>query len=218
MKRFLFVMIIGLLAGNCWAMTTEEWLHCLKQASKAQQRGDYTTAIDWKLKMATDNYEVPVNIASDYVALCLLYRCTGNDYKAKECLNSAIHIIRNNYGKNSEQRAVQLLRNFDRIPRNLKYADLQEIECCVMEMPQAIFDKQSAKLKARYDAIIGMMDAEIRRNNVQSRIFEMNAKFYAGTEYLQSTGRTFDPSNPPEYGTSAREKWETCKKIYDIFK
>ncbi len=40
---------------------------------------------------------------------------------------------------------------------------------------------------------------------------------YARMQYQKATGNTFSPSNSPSSGTSARDSWDSCKRIYDIF-
>lgn len=60
-----------------------------------------------------------------------------------------------------------------------------------------------------YAAQRGIYEAE-------GRWFERLSKFYARQQYQSATGCTFDPSNPPSYGTSDSEHWNAAKRIYDI--
>ena len=63
----------------------------------------------------------------------------------------------------------------------------------------------------------GMADAQKGIYEAEGRWFEKSSKFYARQEYQSATHRTFDPDDPPERGTSAREHWDAAKRIYDIF-
>ena len=87
----------------------------------------------------------------------------------------------------------------------------------IMEVPYAAQSRTLNKISARYEAIGNMAAASTAVYRQQGRAQAMMAKHYASSEYQKYTGRTFSPDNPPAYGTTDRERWEGCKRIYDIF-
>ncbi|MCQ2380005.1 MAG: hypothetical protein MJ025_03675 [Victivallaceae bacterium] len=66
-------------------------------------------------------------------------------------------------------------------------------------------------------ALMGMLDAEISKENQKQRDFERRAKQNARMEYQNNTHRSFDENNPPQSGTYERNEWDYCKRVYDIF-
>ena len=77
----------------------------------------------------------------------------------------------------------------------------------------AYYQKQTAHL----DRLNAAMDAEIDVYRKEGRHQAMMATFNAEMDYLRSVNKTFDPDNQPPRGSADREKWDECKRIYDIF-
>lgn len=191
--------------------------------SSAKENGDWDEALSLMKRFIDKDYwiDCDVNKASDHVELSLLYWNTGDREEARDAMSAAINFMRygHNLGNNCWQDASRLYNKMRNGGLPSKFSP-KELECVlnyVMEVPRAQFNKTIDAQMARYDTMIRRMDSEIRTIEFQGRIMEHRAKFKARQDYHDATGRTFDPSNPPEYGSSAREDWNAAKRIYDIF-
>ena len=168
--------------------------------------------------------EADVNRASNLLTASMLAWNVGRTSAAREFAERAIDKMRHgeHLGGGCEVRAVrylQKMRSGD-LPRMFTSNDILAeggIHEYIMELPQARFNKTLSALNARYAAIGGMADAQRGIYEAEGRFQERRAKFYARQEYQNNTGRRFDPDDPPARGTSARDHWDSAKRIYDIF-
>ena len=168
--------------------------------------------------------EPDVNRAQHFLYASMLSWNTDRREKACEFLDKSIRLMRTgeNLGGGCEARAVAFKKKMSSgdLPRRFTTKDIMGspgIQSYIMELPTAKFNKTIRASIARYEAIGGMADAQKGIYEAEGRWFEKSSKFYARQEYQNATRRTFDPDDPPERGTSAREHWEAAKRIYDIF-
>ena len=191
--------------------------------SRAKEDEDWEEALSIKKRFIARGFwgDCDANNASDQVDLALLYWNTGDRESARSALSKAISIMRNgnNLGNNCWADASTLYRKMrdGDLPSKFSPKEFEAIFSYVMEVPMAQFDKTINAQIRRYDLMIQKMDSEIRSIEFQGQIMEHRAKFKARQDYFNATGETFSPSNPPEYGTSARDEWDSAKRIYDIF-
>lgn len=168
--------------------------------------------------------EADVNRAQNFLYASLLSWNTDRQVKAREFMDKSIRLMRTgeNLGGGCEARAVAFKKKMleGALPRRFTVKDIMGstgIQSYIMELPNAKFNKTIRASIARYEAIGGMADAQRGIYEAEGRWFEKSSKFYARQEYQNATHRTFDPDDPPERGTSAREHWDAAKRIYDIF-
>ena len=180
--------------------------------------------IDYLNATRSSSLEPDVNRAANFLTASMLCWNTDRIGKAKEFLDKAISLMRNgsNLGGGCESRAVAFRRkmNSGDLPSIFSSKDIQGpcgIHSYVMEIPHATSSRNIRATMARYEAIGRMVDAQKGIYETSGRWFEKSSKFYASQEYQNATRRTFDPDRPPERGTSAREHWDSAKRIYDIF-
>lgn len=191
--------------------------------SRAIEDEDWDEALSLKKRFIAREYwgGCDVNKASDQVELALLYWNTGDRSGARNALSRAISIMRNgnNLGNNCWSDASTLYRKMQSgdLPSRFASKEFTSVLSYVMEVPMAQFNKTINSQIRQYDLMIRRMDSEIKTLEFQGQIMEHRAKFKARQDYFNATGRTFNPSNPPEYGTSARDEWNAAKRIYDIF-
>lgn len=180
--------------------------------------------IDYINAVRNSSLEADVNRAQNFLYASMLSWNTDRREKAVEFLDKSIQLMRTgeSLGGGCEARAVAFRRKMidGDLPRRFTSNDIMGtpgIQSYIMEMPKAKFHKTIRASIARYEAIGGMADAQHGIYEAEGRWFEKSSKFYARQEYQAATGLTFDPSDPPSRGTSAREHWDAAKRIYDIF-
>lgn len=191
---------------------------------EAIRRGDWVTAIEAGRGLVNSPGETDFNMASHRLCQSLLYWNNGDKASAKSMLESTISLLRysSQLGGGCEARAVQLLAKMreDDLPSKFSAKDMIEgggVLDFVMEMPYAQAMGKFNALKVHYNRLMQQMDSEIRTLDTQAQINAGQARAYARQQYLKVTGDTFTPSNPPRSGTKARDSWDSCKRIYDIF-
>ena len=201
-------------------MDLAEWSAINRSYDQALESGNYTEARRMKLRLIQDPEDpsLHVNIASDYISLALVSWCLGKDGEARVAISNAIKLIKNgdNLGNGSEARAEILLHNLHKLPRQLSLREINEICVFTMEIPYAQWRKEMNRTNARIDAMTARFDSEIRSLRRQGDVQASMAKFHAKQEYEKSTGKSFNPNYPPR-GEIARDKWNACKRIYDIW-
>ena len=184
--------------------------------------GNYSAAIDALNEAMKENHDF--TLASGYVQLAMLNWNLGNKYAAREAMEKAIHVLRTKKyvsGSGCEECAVIFYNKMknDDLPAIFTYRDTEKggVLWHIMQVPYAVFEKKIGEEKRRLDFLNSyyqsQLNTEYRRGQSQARMAKMRAR----QEYQNSTGRTFSPNNPPSYGSSAREAWDACKKVYDIF-
>lgn len=130
------------------------------------------------------------------------------------------------YGRENRgvKRAQVLLEKMKRgaIPGNFSVNDitgysqpsvLSFIQRPINDAIGAYYRRQTAHL----DRLNAALDAEIDVYRKEGQHQAMLATFNAEMDYLRSVNKTFDPDNQPPLGSADREKWDECKRIYDIF-
>ena len=168
--------------------------------------------------------ETDFSRASNRLCLAMLYWNDDNPAMARSTLKEAIDVMKygSQLGGGCEARAVQLLAKMQSRdpPSKFSVKDLiggGGVLDFVMELPYAQSMRNLNALKAHYNRLMQRMDSELRTLNTEARINAGQARAYARQQYQKATGNTFSPSNPPSSGTSARDSWDSCKRIYDIF-
>lgn len=198
----------------------------LNESDAAAKRGDWDEAKDAYLWLAnrSSSLETDVNRASNFLSASMCAWNLGDSDDADEYLGKAIDKMRygDNLGGGCEARAVAFRAKLraGKWPRRFTYADMNYDTGVHTYIMAPVNDRFHGRIRAsiaRSDAIGGMADAQRGVYEAQGRWQERQAKFSASREYREATGRTFDPSDPPSRGTSAREKWDAAKRIYDIF-
>ncbi len=200
----------------------------MKAMYSAIESGHWEDALDKTVAYinATRNSSLEADVirAQNFLYASLLSWNTDRQVKAREFLDKSIRLMRTgeNLGGGCEARAVAFKKKMSDgdLPRRFSVKDIMgspSIQSYIMELPNAKFNKTIRASIARYEAIGGMADAQKGIYEAEGRWFEKSSKFYARQEYQSATHRTFDPDDPPERGTSAREHWDAAKRIYDIF-
>lgn len=214
----------GFLSSLGGGMNFNETFSQADKRDDAIRQGRWYAAICAGRDLVNSSGGPDFNRASDWLCLAMLYWNDDNPAMAKSTLEKTIDILRygSQLGGGCEARAVQLLAKMrsDDLPSKFSVKDLiggGGVLDYVMEMPYAQSMHNLNALKAHYNRLIQRMDAELRTLDTQARINAGQARAYARQQYLKETGDTFSPSNPPRSGTKARESWDSCKHIYDIF-
>lgn len=191
---------------------------------EAIRRSDWAKAIEAGRGLVNSSGDTDFNRASHRLCLSMLYWNNGDKASAKSMLESTISLLRNGsqLGGGCEALAVQLLAKMrnDDLPLKFSAKDMIEgggVLDFVMEMPYAQSMGKLRALKEGYAQEIQRLDSELQTLDLQDRINVGQARAYARQQYLKATGDTFTPSNPPRCGTKARDSWDSCKRIYDIF-
>lgn len=191
---------------------------------EAIRRGNWAAAIEAGRELVNSSGEPDFNRASHRLCLSMLCWNNGDKASAKSMLESTMSLLKHSsqLGGGCEVRAVLLLAKMrnDDLPSKFSAKDMIDsggVLDFVMEMPYAQSMGKFAELKAYYSRLIQQMGSEIRTLDTQARITAGQARAYARQQYLKATGDTFSPSNPPRSGTRARDSWDSCKRIYDIF-
>ena len=188
--------------------------------------GDWEAALQKQFEYmnATRNSEIDINKARNHVTASMLCWNVGRKEQAKSLLSQAISIMRNGQylGGGCEDRAVKFLAKMraGQLPSCFTNADLQYsggVQNYVMKKPDARYSAMIERSIAKYDAMIAAADSMIKSYELQGDLDAARAKAYARQEYQNSTGRSFSPENPPSWGTRERERWDACKRVYDIF-
>ena len=223
---FVRQQLMNMNSGTPSNQTLDDSFNIMNRAYAAVENGDwYSAANDLERLAASGSWlETDVNRAGYLLqaAMCAHNAGYSSSGAVGRLLDRAIDKMRygDNLGGGCEARAVrfrQKLMSGD-WPQKFTSTDiLAGIYGFIMEIPQAQFNNSINASIARYAAIGGMADAQRGIYESQGRLQERQAKFYAREEYRNATGRTFDPSDPPRYGTAEREQWNAAKRIYDIF-
>ena len=211
-KIICMLLLAGGLAVNVCGMD----IYNSKEA--ALKSGNYSEARRLLLRLIQSD-GASVNTASSYIQLALVDRCLYKDNEAKTAISNAIYNMKNGdmLGNGCEARAEILLRKINKLPRRLSYREIYDISAFTMEIPYAQWHREMDRIIARYDALAGRFSSQTR-SLLREREFQASvAKFYAKQEYEKSTKSTFNPNYPPPRGSEAREKWNACKRIYDIW-
>ncbi len=194
------------------------------QANAAWQRQDYVNAALAIITMLRYDgvAKTAAGTASDYIELGMLCMNIGRNTDAQKVIANAIYIMRNSntLGKGCEQRAEIFLQKIQKgLNMTFSYKDKCKggILPYIMEIPNAIQDNYFDEMNARNRAIGAYADSMSKTYRMQGRMQASMAKAYARQEYIRDTGRNFDPTSRPSYDSGARDAWDACKKIYDIF-
>ncbi|MBR2625452.1 MAG: hypothetical protein IKD23_03525 [Lentisphaeria bacterium] len=201
------------------------WQRITYDAIKSEDYNRATAAIKNEIKAFEDYDKIDIILASSYLKLSMLYWSVGSRNNAISALKQTIYYMQNGRnlgGSGCEQRAqifLQKMRSGD-LPDYFTPQDISSnigVSSYIMEIPDAVYQRQIDKLKAHYDAIANRTaaatDVYRKEGNLQARM----ARYYADSEYQKTTGRTFYPDSPPSYGSKDREAWDACKRVYDIF-
>ncbi len=203
---------------------TDSYWEYSKKAQNAWKRGHYYVAIKATKNAIKNNSFDGVNKASEYVQLAMLQWSVNKKKEAIQSLANAIYIMRNGeYIAKSgcEERAIVFIQKMKqgKLPKRFTYNDT--LNCGVlgyiMEIPYAVSSKNMEAVKQRYEALAYGYSSMARSYQRQGESQARMATLYAAGEYQKSTGNTFSPDDPPEAGTKARDSWDACKKVYDIF-
>lgn len=203
----------------------EKWISHSTSRYEAWARKDYSAALrEQKAVIENLKTDSDVLLAENAFILGMLYWNVGQTRNAVSALENGIQILRKGTyvgGSGCERRAVVFLRKMRQrqLPNYFSCHDASSggILGYIMEVPNAVYHKKINQLIQRYEAIGRMNESMANTYRIQGEMQARFARFYAGMEYQKSTGDTFSPSHPPISGTEKREKWDACKRIYDIF-
>lgn len=191
----------------------------------AWRNGNYQSALDYQLRIANMDNSIEISAASDCFVLAMCYWNVGNRSQAIACVERGISCLRNGRytaGSGCERAAVEFLqkmRNGD-LPDKFNYYDTHTFGVLgyIMAVPEAVWYHKMGQHNARLDAIIRYCDSMIQSYQRRQDEIEREAKRYARLEYLNGTGCEFSIDHPPAYGTELRNKWDACRRVYDIFR
>ena len=213
-----------ILKSTMGAETKNEYWEYHKMASQAWKEGNYIRAISAVEGMIKTN-SLDINLASDYVSLAMLQWNQNYKASAKASMRKAIEVMRTGkYIGNSscEERAVIFLKKMenDELPKSFNSDDTNSYGVLgyIMEAPRAAYNKKIQELNHRSDVLALYASSMSKSYRMQGESQARWAKLSARAEYQKATGKTFSPDAPPPSGSSSREAWDSCKKVYDIFK
>ena len=213
-----------MLKSTMGSETKNEYWEYSKKASQAWKEGNYIRAIS-AVKGQIRTNTLDINLAADYVSLAMLQWNQNYKASAKASMRKAIEVMRTGkYIGNSscEERAVIFLKKMenDELPESFNSDDTKSYGVLgyIMEVPRAAYNKKIQELNHRSDVLALYASSMSKSYRMQGESQARRAKLSAGAEYQKATGKTFSPDAPPPSGSSSREAWESCKKIYDIFK
>ena len=213
-----------MLESTMGSETKDEYWEYSKKASQAWKEGNYIRAISAvEGKIKTNSLDI--NLASDYVSLAMLQWNQNYKASAKASMRKAIEVMRTGkYIGNSscEERAVIFLKKMenDELPKSFNSDDTKSYGVLgyIMEAPRAAYNKKIQELNHRSDVLALYASSMSKSYRMQGESQARWAKLSARAEYQKATGKTFSPDAPPPSGSSSREAWDSCKKVYDIFK
>ena len=213
-----------MLESTMGSETKDEYWEYSKKASQAWKEGNYIRAISAVEGMIKTN-SLDINLASDYVSLAMLQWNQNYKASAKASMRKAIEVMRTGkYIGNSscEERAVIFLKKMenDELPKSFNSDDTNSYGVLgyIMEAPRAAYNKKIQELNHRSDVLALYASSMSKSYRMQGESQARRAKLSARAEYQKATGKTFSPDAPPPSGSSSREAWDSCKKVYDIFK
>lgn len=198
----------------------------MNEVLRAIECGDWERAYSKKIDYINEvEYSDPdVNKAANYLELAMLAWNTDRCLSAERYLEKSIWYMRNGdaLGDGCESRAVTFLAKLRRqeLPSIFNSRDIGGaggVADFIMELPRMKFNaKMDARIR-RSEEFAAYFGSMANSYELQGRLDSSRSKAYARQEYQRSTGRLFDPSDPPALGTAARDKWDSAKRIYDIF-
>ena len=203
------------------ASNIDDYVNNMNEVENAWKNENYSRAIRYQLKVLEDD-SVSVNVAANYFSLAMLYWNVGQVSNAITAMNNGIYVCRNGeyLGSGCEARAVVFLNKMRqrKLPDYFTYNDTLTggVLDYLTEIPHAIFSKNCERDKAKWATLERAYGSMLYSYQLQGESQARMARTYARQSYLESTGDTFSPNNPP-YSSSKREAWNRCKKVYDIF-
>lgn len=196
----------------------DKWIKDTEKAEKAAKAGDHKTACEVLSEILNSSQETDVNKASHSIELGLHYWCLKKDSEAKDAISKAIKYLKTGefLGGGCEARAETLLKKISKLPRSMSYDEIHALNEYTMEPAYDQFHKEIDRKNAQLEVLTRKYESETNRLRREGDFQASMAKFRAKQDYEKSTGRTFDPNTRPK-DAKELEKWEPCKRVYDIF-
>ena len=165
------------------------------------------------------------NLASYYVWLAMLQWNDNEPSSARSSMEEAIRLMK--YGESLGQGCEKLAERFlgkmrsGDLPSTFTSTDiLSDCGICktIMAPVEARFWKCTNASISRSNLVISWADSMSRTYQMEGERQARMARQGARQEYLRKTGREFSPDRDtrPPYG-KARDEWDSCKRVYDIF-
>ena len=165
------------------------------------------------------------NLAGYYVLLSMLQWNYNEPSSARSSMEEAIRLMK--YGESLGQGCEKLAEKFlgkmrsGDLPSTFTSTDILSdcgIHKNIMAPVEARFWKCTNASIAKSNLIISWADSMSRTYQMDGERQARMAQQGARQEYLRKTGREFSPDRDtrPSYG-KARDEWDACKRVYDIF-
>ena len=229
MKKLVMTMAIAAaVAASAYARENPvEYFSKAWSATESGQWGEAARNLKRCIEIEKDSgiLRSDCNIADNYVWLAMLQWNDDEASSARSSMSEAIYLMKNGeyLGGGCEKLAekfLQKMRSGD-LPSTFSTTDILS-DC-------GVHKHVVAPMQARYWSRLGRINDQSRLvtrwAESMTRTYQMQAdsqarmaRQSARQEYLSKTGREFSPDSDtrPSSG-KARDEWDACKRVYDIF-
>ena len=196
-------------------------------ATEAEEWGDAVRYMKRcvELEKSAGILRTDCNLAGYYVWLAMLQWNDDSRGSARDSMEEAIRLMK--YGENLGQGCEKLAEKFlgkmrsGDLPSAFTPTDILSdcgIQKNIMAPVEARFWKCTNASIARSNLVISWAKSMSRTYQMEGERQARMARQGARQEYLRKTGRHFSPDSDtrPSYG-KARDEWDACKRVYDIF-
>lgn len=197
------------------------------KATEAEKWGDAVRCMKRcvELEKSAGILRTDCNLAGYYVWLAMLQWNDNEPSSARSSMEEAIRLMK--YGENLGQGCEKLAEKFlgkmrsGDLPSAFTPTDILSdcgIQKNIMAPVEARFWKCTNASIARSNLVISWAESMSRTYQMEGERQARMARQGARQEYLRKTGREFSPDSDtrPSYG-KARDEWDACKRVYDIF-
>ena len=200
---------------KCWNATeAEEWGDAVRYMKRCVE-----------LEKSAGILRTDCNLAGYYVWLAMLQWNDDSPGSARDSMEEAIRLMK--YGENLGQGCEKLAEKFlgkmrsGDLPSAFTSTDILSdcgIQKNIMAPVEARFWKCTNASIARSNLVISWAESMSRTYQMEGERQARMARQGARQEYLRKTGREFSPDRDTRPSTGkARDEWDACKRVYDIF-
>lgn len=157
---------------------------------------------------------------SDFVTLAFLDLNFGRTDKTVANLETAIQMMRTQFGNGTERAAVAFLSEVRGGRANVEFSSER-----VCELTQAIVAEANGVYNVRQAQLDARLDAEVAK--AQRRLTETRREHYRTTqlertrakeEFTRKTGLDFDKTYRPNSDCALQREWDRCETILNIYR
>jgi len=197
------------------------------EATETERWGEAVRALKRCIEIEKESgiFRSDCNIADNYVWLAMLQWNDNEPRSARSSMEEAIRLMK--YGESLGQGCEKLAEKFlakmqsGDLPSRFTPTDILSdcgIHKNIMVPVMARFWKCTNASIARSNLVISWAESMSRTYQMEGERQARMARQGARQEYLRKTGREFSPDSDTRlsYG-KARDEWDACKCVYDIF-